>query len=258
MTELFLIGIGAGNPDHLTREAEKAIQEADLILIPDKGENKADLAEIRETICRRVRGQDAKSGMVSFDLPVRVRDEDYLQSVDDWHDKIALAWSEAMMRGRTAPKRVALLVWGDPSLYDSSLRIAARLRPKLKIRVIPGITALQALTAAHAIPLNDIGEPVLITTGRKLRDQGWPDDADSIAVMLDGECSFKTLPSKGAYIWWGAFLGMANEILLQGPLSTITPEIIRARADARARHGWIMDIYLLHRHRHVSNNEEID
>ncbi|MFT6784926.1 MAG: precorrin-6A synthase, partial [Dinoroseobacter sp.] len=37
MKTLLLIGIGTGNPDHLTGQARKAIAGADLILIPDKG-----------------------------------------------------------------------------------------------------------------------------------------------------------------------------------------------------------------------------
>ena len=68
-----------------------------------------------------------------------------------------------------------MLVWGDPSLYDSSLRIVDRLRDDgldIRVRVIPGITSLQALTAAHAIPLNRLGAPVLITTGRQVRGAG--------------------------------------------------------------------------------------
>ena len=50
--------------------------------------------------------------------------------------------------------------------------------------VIPGITAVQALTARHRIPLNDVGEPVLITTGRQLRND---ELTGSAVVMLDGE-----------------------------------------------------------------------
>jgi len=140
---------------------------------------------------------------------------------------------------------VALLIWGDPSLYDSSLRIAARLDPRPETRVIPGITALQALTAAHAIPLNDIGAPVLVTTGRQLRDHGWPQGNDTIAVMLDGQCSFQSLDPAGLQIWWGAYLGMQNEVAINGDLAHVSAQIIRARAAARATHGWIMDIYLL-------------
>ena len=65
----------------------------------------------------------------------------------------------------------AFLVWGDPTLYDSTLRIIRRILSKgfaLEYEVIPGITAVQALAAQHRIALNSIGEPVLITTGRRI------------------------------------------------------------------------------------------
>ena len=60
------------------------------------------------------------------------------------------------------PRKVGgFLVWGDPMLYDSTLRILERL--SVEVEVIPGITAIQALAARHKIALNRIGEPVLIT-----------------------------------------------------------------------------------------------
>ena len=37
MTTLWLIGIGTGNPDHVTGQAIRALNGADLILIPKKG-----------------------------------------------------------------------------------------------------------------------------------------------------------------------------------------------------------------------------
>jgi len=40
MFTLSLIGIGTGNPDHLTAEAAAALNGADLILLPRKGEDK--------------------------------------------------------------------------------------------------------------------------------------------------------------------------------------------------------------------------
>ena len=70
---------------------------------------------------------------------------------------------------------------------------------------------------------------------------------DRIVVMLDGDCAFQGLDPKGVTIWWGAFLAMPEQILMHGPLASSGPEIIAARTDARARHGWIMDIYLLER-----------
>lgn len=247
MIELTLIGIGTGNPDHLTGQAAKAICAADLILIPLKGAEKDDLAGLRRAICDRHLGQDTR--VVEFDLPRRdTADPDYRHGVNLWHDAIARAW-EAEIRTHlpALSGRVALLVWGDPSLYDSTLRIADRLSLPLTRRVIPGITAIQALCAAHAIPLNKIGAPVAITTGRRLRDHGWPKGVDTVVVMLDGECSFRTLPPEGVTIWWGGFVGMAEEILDHGPLAQAGPRIVAARAAARAAHGWIMDIYLLRR-----------
>ena len=245
MDELFLIGIGTGNPDHLTRQGEAAIREADAILIPLKGDKKSDLATLRQDICKDILGLDAEKKLIPFDLPRRDTAGDYLQGVDAWHDAIAVAWTDAL-RG-TAARRVALLVWGDPSLYDSTLRIAARLAPQPTVRVIPGITALQALTAAHAIPLNEINAPVTITTGRQLRDHGWPAETDTLAVMLDGELGFQTLDPKGLHIWWGAYLGMPNQILAAGPLDETADRIRHLRSKARAAHGWLMDIYLLKR-----------
>lgn len=245
MRKLALIGIGTGNPDHLTRAGEAAIREADLILIPRKGDRKADLADLRRDICARVLGSGQMSRIVEFDLPVRDETGDYRQRVDDWHDDIARAWIRALEE--RDGERVALLVWGDPSLYDSSLRIAARLDPGPRITVVPGITALQALTAAHAIALTEIDAPVHVTTGRRLCSDGWPAGAGTVAVMLDGACSFQSLEPSGLYIWWGAFLGMENQVLRAGPLSETGPEIIRIRAEAREKHGWIMDTYLLRR-----------
>lgn len=244
MIDLWLIGIGTGNPDHVTAEAVKAIKQADLILIPRKGPNKADLADIRHQIIANV-AEEALSRVVEFDLPVRDASGNYLDGVSDWHDAIAMVWAETIRSNAGDDKRVALLVWGDPSLYDSTLRIADRLDPKPKITVVPGITSLQVLTAAFAIPINRIGAPFTVTTGRQLREQGWPDGADTIAVMLDGECSFQTLSGDDYDIWWGAYVGMPGQLLISGKLCEISDTIIAQRAAARQQHGWIMDIYIL-------------
>jgi len=171
---LTLIGIGTGNPEHLTLEAIRAINAQDLILIPRKGAGKADLAELRRAICDEVL-TNAETRLAEFDLPVRDEaTEDYRQRVDDWHDAIAVTWQRTIAEHGSA-KRVALLVWGDPSLYDSTLRIASRLSPAPQVEVIAGITSLQALTAAHAIPINEIGAPYLIVEMRALAraDHGW-------------------------------------------------------------------------------------
>jgi precorrin-6A synthase len=244
--ELHLIGIGTGNPDHLTAQAVRTMNDADLILLPRKGSAKSDLADLRRTICARVLTGSVR--VVEFDLPVRDADGDYLGAVNDWHAAVAGVWQAQIAAQLPDGGHLALLVWGDPSLYDSTLRIAERLRQAgadIAVRVIPGITSIQALTAAHGIPLNPLAAPVTITTGRMLRERGWPKDTDTIVVMLDSGCAFDAFEPDGITIWWGAYLGMAHETLIHGPLAQAAPQIAAERAALRERHGWIMDVYLM-------------
>ena len=242
MREIWLIGMGTGHPGHVTLEGQQALREAAVILIPHKGTGKEDLAHLRLEILRQA---GATAQVVAFDMPVRDETQPYGTRVDLWHDEIAKRWQAALVDAPEGP--VALLVWGDPGLYDSTLRIADRLDPKPKLRVVPGITSLQALTAAHAIPFNTVNGAVVVTTGRQLRDTGWPEGAESVVVMLDGRCSFMALDPEGLHIWWGGFLGMQEQVLEAGPLAEVGPRIVETRAAARAAHGWIMDTYLLRR-----------
>ena len=142
-------------------------------------------------------------------MPVRDDALPYTERVDAWHDEIARRWERGTSRTRPMG-RLRFLVWGDPGLYDSTLRIAERLTPTPRCRVIPGITALQALTSAHAIPFNTIGGTVVVTTGRRLRDRGWPDGAETVAVMLDGDCSFQGSAPTGSISGGADFWGCPN------------------------------------------------
>ncbi len=247
MINLSLVGIGSGNPDHLTLQAIKTLENADVILLPRKGNEKTELADLRRMIASELLSTSPK--IVEFDYPVRdANTPKYLDGVNTWHDALAAIWQDLIATHVPNNGNVALMVWGDPSLYDSTLRIADRLIARgidLNVQVIPGITSLQMLTAAHAIPLNTLGEAVQITTGRKLRDEGWPTDTPTVAVMLDGECSFQSLDPGGIHIWWGGYVGMEQQLLIEGPLAEVSAQIVKARADARASNGWIMDIYLL-------------
>jgi precorrin-6A synthase len=242
---IHVIGIGAGDPDYVTAQAVAALNTADVFFAMDKGEAKSDLVALRRHICERfIDGHDYR--FVELADPKRAKAADgsgYLQAVADWHEARADVWARAI-ETELGPDGVgAFLAWGDPSLYDSTLRILDLVRRRVDIDydVIPGITAIQALTARHRIPLNEVGEPVLITTGRQLRETGFDGAA---VVMLDGECSFMACPP-ATHIWWGAYLGTPDELLVSGTVGEVGRRIVALRADARERHGWIMDTYLL-------------
>ncbi|MEI9425556.1 precorrin-6A synthase (deacetylating) [Mesorhizobium sp. Cs1299R1N1] len=249
MRKLLVIGIGAGNPDHMTVQAILGLNRADVLFIPDKGADKTDLADLRRGICDRF-VTNPTSRRVEFDVPVRAEPtSSYRSTVDEWHEAIAAIY-EGLIRDEIAGDGCgAFLIWGDPSLYDSALRILERVRVRgsvaFELEVIPGISAIQALAASHKTALNRIGDPVLITTGRRLAEEGMPDNAGSAVVMLDGKCAFNTLADQDLFIQWGAYLGTPDEIIMSGRLSDVGAEIEKRRDEARREKGWIMDTYLL-------------
>lgn len=256
MLKLLVVGIGAGNPEQITVQAINALNRADALFVPLKGESKADLADLRrEIIARYVTAPSIR--VVEFDVPVRdAQNPSYTDGVGDWHDAIARIYARLIADELPPGGTGAFLVWGDPSLYDSTLRILERvaaLGTSFALEVIPGISSLHALTAAHAMTLNRVGEPVLLTTGRRLAEA--PTDGDKV-VMLDGRLAFNAVDGAAHDIFWGAYLGTPDQILISGRLDEVATEIARVRAQARARHGWIMDIYLLRRRGDGSSDDK--
>lgn len=250
MKHINIIGIGTGNPEHVTIQAINAMNAADVIFLPVKGAGKEELAEIRREICERYITR-AGVGISEFEVPQRqTADRTYTESVDAWHAAIAEIYKE-LISSLPDGGAGAFLVWGDPSLYDSTIRIIERVRRdggvEFDLNVIPGITSIQALAASHRIPVNLVGKPIEITTGRKLAQEGL--HTNSTIVMLDGEQAFAKIDDPDAEIFWGAYLGTKDEIVRSGRLGDVAADIVKLRAEARQRHGWIMDIYLLRKGR---------
>jgi len=250
MKKILIIGIGAGDPDYVTMQAVNALNQVDVFFIMDKGAGKAKLIELRKEICRRyIKGDDHR--FVDAASPEWTRGtEDYFSTVDDLNrDKQAL-FERLIAQEMTDGECGAFLVWGDPTLYDSTIRIIEIIansgRHQLDYEVIPGISSIQALAAKHKTTLNRIGQSIEITTGRKLAE-GFPDGADSVVVMLDAEDSYKRFADQDIDIYWGAYVGMPDEILVAGKLADVAGDIERMRTDARRANGWIMDSYLMRR-----------
>ncbi|WP_028661043.1 precorrin-6A synthase (deacetylating) [Nocardioides insulae] len=238
--KVHIIGIGMG-PQHVTPEAAAALRACDYVVAAEKSGDDALLALRREVADH-------------YDLPVvavpdpsrdrePVGDGGYVGAVADWHAARVAAYESVLAQRQGS---AAFLVWGDPAFYDSTIRIieaiAARGTVSVDYDVLPGISALQLLAARHRIVLHDVGQPLHVTTGRRL---GEAVDAGltNIAVMLN-----RTLRLDGLEewrIWWGANLGRPEEALVAGRVRDVLEEIESAREQVRAATGWVMDIYLL-------------
>jgi precorrin-6A synthase len=254
--QIYVIGIGAGDPEQLTLQAVRALGSAEVFFLLDKGEDKAGLVRLREEILQRYATRPHRV-VVARD-PDRDRTAAggaYAPAVDDWRRRRGDIYQRLISEQLPDGGCGAFLVWGDPALYDSTLAILENVHARggtdFDWTVVPGISSVATLAARHRTGLNQVGRPVQITTGRRLADAGGlPDGVDDVVVMLDARQAFGALAGQGLHIYWGAYLGTPDEILLAGPLDDALADRIRTvRAEARARKGWIMDTYLLRRPR---------
>jgi precorrin-6A synthase len=248
MKKLLVIGIGAGNPDYITMQAVKALNQVDVFFLMDKGESKDKLIDLRREICERYIS-DPDYRFVEAHSPERERGEvDYRTSVDDLNLAKQQTFERLISEELSDGQCGGFLVWGDPTLYDSTLRILQAIQAAgacaFEFEVIPGVTSVQALAAQHKVPLNQIGRSVEITTGRRLA-AGQVSDAESLVVMLDAQDAYRQVVDQDTEIYWGAYLGTPDEILISGKLKDVADEIERVRKAARLANGWIMDTYLL-------------
>jgi precorrin-6A synthase len=250
MKKILIIGIGAGDPEYVTIQAVNALNKADVFFILDKGASKRKLVEFRHELCRRyIKGRNYR--FVDADSPEwERRSIDYRATIADLNRDKQAVFERLIGEGLEDGECGAFLVWGDPTLYDSTIRIIEAIAytgaHAIDYEVIPGITAAQALAAKHKTSLNRIGEAIEITTGRRIAE-GFPNNVDSVIVMLDAENGYKRFADQDIDIFWGAYIGTPDEILLAGKLNDVGDEIERIRTEARRANGWIMDTYLMRR-----------
>ncbi|MFN3740744.1 MAG: precorrin-6A synthase (deacetylating) [Thermodesulfovibrionales bacterium] len=260
MKKLYLIGIGPGGPQYLTLQAVETIKKVGLFFIFEKeSEKNKDLSQLRKEIIERFKlNKDYR--IVEVKIPERQRGgrdiEDYKQRVSSWRKQkaeiIASLINQEIADGETG----AILIWGDPSLYDGHIEILNYIlkegKADFEFEVIPGITSIQVLAARHKIPLNFIGESIQITTGRRLKEIH-PDNVKNSVVLLDNYLTYRSFADSDLHIYWGAYLGTEKEVLISGRLKEVLDEIIRKRNEAKKSNGWIMETYIL---RMLGTNEQ--
>jgi precorrin-6A synthase len=244
---VLVIGIGAGDPEHVTVQAIRAMNRANVVFVIEKDDRTEELVRLRREILERY--MERQPRIVPLPDPPRDRSAAaYGSAVEGWRRRRADQWERAIAAEDGC---LAFLVWGDPAIYDSTLAVLddvlARGNVDFDHEVIPGISSLQALAARHRVPFNRVGGAVQITTGRRLA-AGFPNEADDVLVMLDSDCTFARLDGD-VDIYWGAYVGTPDEILVAGRVADVADEIQRVRREARERKGWVMDSYLLRRPR---------
>lgn len=260
MKKIYLIGIGSGNPEHLTIQAINTFKKVDIFFILEKeSEKNEDLVKLRKEILQRYL-PDRSYRIMTVKIPERKKGgrelEVYKERVASWRRQKAEIISNLIKQEMADGETGAILIWGDPSLYDGHMEILDYILKKgwvdFEFEVVPGITSMQVLTARHKIPLNSIAESILITTGRRLKEIH-PEDVKNAVVLLDNYLTYRNFTDADLNIYWGGCLGTEKEILISGRLKEVLDEIIRTRNEIKKNNGWIMETYIL---RAQDNNEQ--
>lgn len=150
---LYCIGTGPGDPELITLKALRILQTAPVILVPRNASSGHTQAfDIIQQYVDASRQQ-----IVPLDFPM-TRERVKLEAAWD-------AASEVIAKVLAEGSDAVFPVLGDPLLYGTFnyiLERASRYFPQARIEVVPGVTSIQAATAASLVPLSEAGERIAI------------------------------------------------------------------------------------------------
>lgn len=153
------IGVGPGDPDLITVKAVRALRDADVILVPDTDTGTAEVGRAEQIVLTACPEAADRIRRVPFSMAQR-------RGVGDKRKQSWLASAqEAVDTFAAGARSVAFATVGDPSVYSTFSYLAAHVReavPTVRVVVVPGITAMQALAAASGVPLVEAQESLTL------------------------------------------------------------------------------------------------
>lgn len=153
MAKIYAVGVGPGDPELITRKAERILREAEVICTPT---GQADAASYALSIVSGII-DPARQEIITQLFPMS-KDGSLLQEF--WEKSV-----NEVLEKIDAGQDVAFITIGDPLLYSTFLylyRILGEKRPDVPIEIIPGISSINAAAAAAGIPLGMAGGRIAI------------------------------------------------------------------------------------------------
>ncbi|WP_321364533.1 precorrin-2 C(20)-methyltransferase [uncultured Celeribacter sp.] len=169
MGRIICAGLGPGDPDLMSRRAERAVRTAGHVAYFRKKGRKGQARQIVEGMLAESAIELAMEYPVTTEVPFNSPDYNALLSAfyDDWATRL-----EAL----TQSTDIVVLCEGDPFFYGSFMHLYTRLRDRVEIEVIPGITGMTGCWTATGTPIT-WGDDVLTVL------MGTMDEEDMVARM---------------------------------------------------------------------------
>lgn len=150
------VGVGPGDPELVTVKAAKILRRVDAVVAPvaKEGEGSLALATARPFLTPSCQ-------LVEAELPM-VKDKEVLDAA--WQEAAALIAKEAR-----AGRNVAFVTLGDCMFYSTwpyVARALGRIAPEIRVKSVPGVTAMSACAAEAQWVLAQGSEPLLVWVGR--------------------------------------------------------------------------------------------
>jgi precorrin-2/cobalt-factor-2 C20-methyltransferase len=153
MAKIYAIGVGPGDPELLTRKAERILRSVPVICAPTAGPIDSSYAlSIIEPLL------DRKCQEVIIQVFPMRKDQDGL---DEYWETAAAEVAERVQGGCD----VAFITIGDPFIYSTFLYLYRILRekyPDIQVEVVPGVSSINAAAIAAGIPLGLASERIAI------------------------------------------------------------------------------------------------
>ena len=153
MATVYAVGVGPGDPELLTRKAERILRSVDVILAPvsNPAEASVALATIREFV------DESRQEIIVHQFPMT---SDRSRLVPAWQEAATMIAAHA-----EAGRSVVFITIGDPLFYSTFIYLLRILReqwPQLPIEIVPGISSINAAASEAAFPLVEGDEKMVV------------------------------------------------------------------------------------------------
>lgn len=150
--KLYGVSVGPGDPELLTLKAVRVIREADVVAVPDTGDNHQVALGI---------AQEHLAGKTIVNCPTPMpRDHDVAMAA---YRSVADTLCALLAQG----KDVAYLTLGDATVYSTYIYIHQMVRDRgFEAEIVPGVTSFCAAAAKLGVSLCEGSEQLLVVPAR--------------------------------------------------------------------------------------------